>query len=741
MTKIDKAHIIKMRTYFMKQNKIPLETYFPVSKYNIMNPLIYGKDQTLGIVSSEVQDGKLINYLSDGTTQTRDFYYYVLLEDMDFTRECGRLAGHNDLQYFVKFETKKEMYNYCRNLDHADKRYWRCYNPVESAMLREGFTYYKGMRVEDVSTLSFDIETTGVTLDKNSYVLLISNTFRSSAGVVTKRLFDFSDYLSPRDLIDDWCAWVREINPDVLIGHNVFNFDFPYLNHVAKLNKTKLALGRNASPITVDRNPRKFRRDGSQQYDYHNVHIFGREIVDTFFLSIKYDVTRKYESYGLKKIIQQEGLEKEGRQHWDFSKSKEPWNNPAEWAKFKQYAKDDADDALALYDLMVPQFFYYAQSIPKPFQEIINTATGSQVNSFMVRSYLQNSEAIPAPSERALYEGAISLGNPGLYKNVYKVDVASLYPSIMLSYNITDPKKDPEGRFIEAVREFTKERLANKHKAAETGERYYKDLSNGQKIMINSFYGFMGATGLNFNYPEGAAEVTRRGRAILAQAIEWAEERKYRLVNADTDSISYEVHDGVDMAWHLDELNHISPDGIVWEDDGVYEELLVVKAKNYALKQGDSVKIKGSALKATMKEPELANFLDLAIKCLLTGEQDFVYNAYINLVQQIRDGIPDISAWSSKKTITKAVLEPTRTYEQRVLDALAGENVQEGDKVRMFFKTPTELCLDKNFDGVYDQDKLYEKLYKTVRVLESVLDMNNFLNYKLKKNKQALENL
>ena len=706
-----------------------------------MESLIYGKDPVQNIVASEVKDNYVINYIADGNktiTEKRDFYYYVLLQEWDNTRECGRLAGKNDYQFFVKFTDKQEMFQYCRALDYRGAKYWRCYNPVESSMLREGFTYYKGMTLDKVSVLSFDIETTGVTIDDNSFVLLISNTFRSRNGVVTKRLFAFDDFDSPTDFINSWCKWVRTVDPDIVVGHNLYGFDFRYLHAFAKLQNTKIRIGRNASSIKIDRNPRKFRKDGSQSYDYNNVHIFGREIVDTFFLSIKYDVQRNYPSYGLKPIIAYEGLEKEGRQHWDFSKNKEPWTNPTDWTKFKQYAEDDADDALALFDLMAPQYFYYAQSIPKPFQEIINTATGSQVNSFMVRAYLQDSKAIPSPSEKAEFEGAISIGNPGLYKNVFKIDVASLYPSIMLVHKIRNERKDPDNRFLEAVKFFTDQRLEDKRLAAETGKRIYKDLSNGRKIIINSFYGFMGAPGLNFNYPEGAAEVTRRGRSVLNTALEWANTKGYNLVNADTDSISYEVPKNEEIETHLEDINSLYPNGIKWEDDGVYDTVLVVKAKNYALSQYGKIKIKGSALKATMKEKALAEFLNQAIIRKMTEDPSIINEEYNRIVREIRDGVKDISTWCSKKTITDKVLNPKRTNEQRVLDALEGEHYQEGDKIHVFFETPEKLCLAKNYRGLYDKDKMYEKLYKTVKILEPVLDISQFPNYKLKRNKEAL---
>ena len=419
------------------------------------------------------------------------------------------------------------MYDYKNLCKRKGIDCWYAYNPVEAAMIKDGYTMYKGMTIDQVSTLSFDIETTGVKIDDNSFVLLISNTFRDRLGNVSRRLFRFSDYDKPKDFLEAWCKWVREINPDIMLGHNIFGFDLPYLSRCATNAGTKLHLGRDASAIKPARYPRNFRKDGSQTYEYINYRVFGRELIDTFFLSIKYDVTRRYPNYRLKGIIDFEGLEKEGRQHWDFSKNKEPWNNPQDWTKFCKYAEEDADDALALYDLMAPQFFYYTQAMPVSFQEIINTATGSQVNKFMLRSYLQNSQAVPKADEKAPFEGGISIGNPGIYKNVYKVDVASLYPSIMLQYNIYDMNKDPDRNFLAAVEYFTNERLENKRLAAEKNERYYKDLSNGQKIMINSFYGFLGAPGLHFNYPDGAAEVTRKGREILIKAMEWATGEPY----------------------------------------------------------------------------------------------------------------------------------------------------------------------------------------------------------------------
>jgi DNA polymerase elongation subunit (family B) len=382
------------------------------------------------------------------------------------------------------------------------------------------------------------------------------------------------------------------------------------------------------------------------------------------FLSIKYDATeRKFESYGLKSIISQLGLEKPNRTFYDASKIRENYTNVDEWQKIKDYCIDDADDAITLFDLMAAPFFYLTQSVPKSFQAMIEGATGSQINAIMTRAYLQDKHSIPKANEAAHYEGAISIGNVGVYSNVWKVDVASLYPSIMIEYEVGDRNKDPNGYFQDLVKTFTSERLKNK-KLAKTN-KYYDDLQASQKIFINSCYGFLGTAGLNFNAPEKAAFITAKGREILTKAIDWSESKAFTLVNADTDSIS--ITNGEELSDEectnlLIDLNSLYPDRIKWEDDGYYEKVIVLKAKNYVLKRrGEKPKYKGSAIKATLKEPRLKDFIKDIIKEIGLDRNNFiqVYNKYVKEIHTIND----IKPWCTKKTITDKVTNGTRPNE------------------------------------------------------------------------------
>ena len=486
------------------------------------NKLIYGKEPLERIVSCEAGDSEIVLFTEseDGTVNriTKPFVRWILAP-IQLDKGFVRLEGNLYYQWIKIYDDKQTF-------KEEKGRYYKrdiyvIHDEKEAAMVMYGFTYFKGMKVQDVSVLSWDIETNGLTHDNNSFVYIISNTFRKQGNIVRK-MFTADEYPSQKALLEAWCAWVREMDPSLVVGHNIFGYDFGYINHCAEMNNANLSLGRDGSNLYFNSYISKFRKDGSQSYDYTRCFIYGREIVDTMFLAYKYDFGRKYVSYGLKQIIKQEGLEIEGRQFYDAGKIWQNWDNLEERQKIKNYAEQDGDDALALFDLMIPSFFYWNQAIPKSCQTLNYSATGSQINGFLVRSYVQDFHSIPRASEPEKYEGAISFGISGIYKNVFKVDVASLYPSVMLQYEVYDKYKDPKANFLQMVKYFTEERLRNKKLGKETGDRYYKDMEQSQKIGINSAYGMLGATGLHFNSPSNAAFVTRMGREILEKAVVWA---------------------------------------------------------------------------------------------------------------------------------------------------------------------------------------------------------------------------
>lgn len=488
--------------------------------------LMYGKDEITKVVSVCIKGNNAHIYREvDGKIEeiVRDMNYWIVSNTMHGDGWI-HLDGYNHYNYIKYYNTPKDFYEAKRLARQYYADIWTIANGTESFLVKEGVTYYKDLLIKDVSTLSFDIEATGLTHDDEARVLLISNTFRKGDETI-KKVFKYDDYSSQGEFIKSWCDWVREVNPSIILGYNIMGYDLPYLTYCAEQDGYELILGRDDSPLKYDKFESKFRKDGSQSYNYRNASIFGRELVDVMFLTMGWDtIHKKLTSYALKTVIRDLGMEKEDRQHYDASKIKDNYQDPEEWKKIIAYAQDDSDDSLVLFDKISPAFFYLCRAIPKPFQKICNscTNTGSQVNSFLIRSYLQDNKAIPKASETRHIRGAVSYGVPGLHKNVFKVDLASLYPSIMRQWNVFNKAKDPEGNMIKALEQFTDERLKNKQLAKDTGESYYKDLEQSTKVYLNSNYGMLNCTGLNFNSPDDGEFVTKKGQEILTKSILWA---------------------------------------------------------------------------------------------------------------------------------------------------------------------------------------------------------------------------
>lgn len=505
------------------------------------NVLISGKSGLKKIVALEVKDheAEIFIQAEDGTVSSciiPNRYWLLCSEqaDSNFIRLKGDLHYCWGRQYLDKQTWSRDRSAY-KNMGFDT---YSIYDSQEALMTKDGICYYQDLKQKDVSVLSFDLETTGLDgLAPDAKVVLISTTYRDIKGS-TNKLFSHDEYKDERSMIEAFCTYVREVNPSIVMGHNIMTYDFVYLSSRAHKTGAKLKLGRDGSVITFDKYTSNFRMDGTRTLEYNNAHIYGREIVDTYFLASAYDVSKSIESYALKPMIKQLGLEKEGRQHYDASQIRFKYMIPEEMAKIKQYAIDDGEDPIKLWDYMGPLYFNMAPMMSKPFSKIVLSASGSKINGMLVRAYLQYGHSIPKADEVQKFQGALSWGKPGIYRNVKKVDAVSLYPSIIIQYSVFDESKDPNGYLLELVKIFRTKRLEYKKLAADTGDNYWIQMDTTAKGILNSFFGFFGCPGLNFNSFECADFITETGREILETAIHWATGKTFKEIAPDY----YESH-------------------------------------------------------------------------------------------------------------------------------------------------------------------------------------------------------
>ena len=703
--------------------------------------VIEGKSGETNIVGIDTEGNNIVLYYADGSTKVVEHKPRFLSEKKGDNSIV--LKGNQPLKYLNVYDSReewKDRHSYVKYLRKI--KTYAIYDHIEEYMMYNGVTMFKGLKLEDVVVLSFDIETSGLTQDNTSKVFLITNTFRKN-GKIEKKHFRVDHYENDIEMIKDWCDWVVEIDPQIITGHNIFGYDLSYLRHCYR---GELPIGKFGKDTVTMEKTRKKRVDGNTDWEYYPTEAPGRTIVDGIFLAVMYDIGRNFPSWGLKPIAEYLGVVKSDRQFYDAGKIRDNWDDPIEREKIVDYGIHDSDDSLALFDIMVPAFFYLSQYISIPLQTMLCGASGKWINSLLVRAYLQEGYSIPNPSEsRIKVSGGISFGAPGIHKNAFKIDVASLYPSIIRSFNMFDEQKDPMGYYKKITDYFTEMRLENKRKFAQTNDTYYDNIQAAQKVAINSIYGMCGTSGLNFNNFELADKITGIGRQIIHKTIYWAtgkdtthwfedyevekdfkydgildeqhpisiKTHNFAITGCDTDSIAFKKKDESfitpeERSKLIDEINEIMHKGLTYEDDGYYDVFMVLKAKNYCLlEEGkDKIKKKGSSITDSKKEPVLQQMLDQCIEELMRGDRDLVKitQSYIDLTKNITD----ITDWCVKKTISKKMRTSERKNETKVMDALAGKTVRDGDKLFFFNDIDGEIQEVKKGELVFTKMKKKE---------------------------------
>jgi DNA polymerase elongation subunit (family B) len=243
----------------------------------------------------------------------------------------------------------------------------------------------------------------------------------------------------------------------------------------------------------------------------------------------------------------------------------------------------------------------------------------------------------------------------------------------------------------------------------------------------------------------------------------------FSITNCDTDSISFKKVDGSEFTEQeqkdlVNEINSIMDDMIEFEHDGYFDKFIVIKAKNYVMRENNKIKYKGSSLLDSKKEPALSEFLKEILLDMLDYDGINVESIYKKYIKEA-SGIKDIKRWATKKSITKKVLDPSRTNEEKILDALEGKEIREGDKVYLYSAIDGEvqdrakgelvflkndkpkmipnrvLRLCENWKNDEDKEHYLKRVYMTLCIVENVVDISTFTKYHLKSNLEKVKEI
>jgi DNA polymerase elongation subunit (family B) len=304
----------------------------------------------------------------------------------------------------------------------------------------------------------------------------------------------------------------------------------------------------------------------------------------------------------------------------------------------------------------------------------------------------------------------------GVLGPVIYADVESLYPSIMLNYDVK-PASDQLGLFQRLLRSLTDLRLETKRRmeAADTpDERGALDAQQSSyKILINSFYGQLGFSRALFNDFAEADRVAATGQGILKRMMAAIRREGGTVIEVDTDGVFFVPPPAVrgDTAERafVARLNREMPPGIRIGFDGRFQKMLSYKSKNYALMTYDGkMKCKGSSLVARSIERFGRQFVEAAIALLMQEDIQGLHDLYLATYERIVRHDWHVDDFARTETLKDSVeryqcdvAEGRRSKAASYELALArarqtGQPVHRGDRIAYYItgRMPTLTAFD-----------------------------------------------
>ncbi|HEV2045857.1 MAG TPA: DNA polymerase domain-containing protein [Chthoniobacterales bacterium] len=679
------------------------------------NTMLFGADPTPRIVAIELGDTgtvKVYRREKDGATvaEVEPFHPFVWADSdvVDLGIEAEKLAGDLKYGWRVTVDIWKELIALRNGLKNAGRDFFAFTDPVQHYLTATGRTLFKGLPFEELKrlqleVLSFEEPVAGVAdagpADHIMSIALSDNSGWEELIVVDPKNVEESEHAAIKRLTN----LIKERDPDVIEGHNLFRFDLPYLVARAKKAKTKLDWGRSGGFLRS--RPSRL-QIAEKTIDYPKFTIDGRHFVDTFLLAQFYDV-------GMRTLSGFERLDV--ARHFGFCDSEEL---SALTGKELQRAYIDNDERFreralcavretrAVADLLSPSYFIQAQIFPYNYQDVIVRGNATRINALLLREYFRQRHSIPEmPMVRGFEGGYTDIFFTGVARNVWHCDVASLYPSIMLAFDCF-PNTDRLQIFrhlLTDLRQFRLEAKAQMRAAKNPKEqRYFHALQNTFKILINSFYGYLGFAQGNFADFDAAARVTQIGRDLLKKMIDWLNAQGAQAIEVDTDGIYFVPPEKIDIDELRKGLAKELPPGIEVEFDEQFDAMFSYKAKNYALltKEGEVI-IKGGALKSRGLEKFQRVFLEEMIRLLMQGKPEAITKLREKFEQSIRKQEWNIDMLMKTDTLQDSL----EKYRQKIagsarnraaayeLALASGRNYRPGDQISYYIKaTPKKVA-------------------------------------------------
>ncbi|BBL45634.1 archaeal DNA polymerase I [Nanobdella aerobiophila] len=553
---------------------------------------------------------------------------------------------------------------------------------------------------------------------------------------------------------------IKKLDPDILIGYNSNNFDLYFLYERAKKLNYKFSFSWDNKNILYTKKretSKKYKFVGIQNFDLFNV-ISG--IFATQFNS---------ETYSLDEIASEVLGEK--KLDINFNEIYNIIFKTKDYSYLIKYNKKDVELTYKLYKHFESILLEISRLAGITLYELSGSTYGILVEDYLIKRSRDNNEIIPnKPSyddlelrKKYTYSGAIVFQpRSGFYKNIAVYDFRSLYPSIIIKYNISPDtlKCDHEecknekiiadtsvGKlevwyckknkgFISSILEsIFNERIEikKKMKGLDKDSEEYKILDSRQlslKYIINSTYGYLGFPNSRWYCLECASSITALGRKYIMEVKDYIENKGYKVIYGDTDSIFVIVNNEKDGQDLLMDINNLLPRPLEMEFEDFYLSGIFVEKrsgeggarKKYALLSKDgTIKLRGFEVVRRDWSEIAGEVQENILKLALEDKKDEIIVYLNDVINNIKNHKYPLKKFILREQLRKSLKE----YEVSSPHVIAAKKYKDrGYKV------------DRGFIVEYIIVKGGEKISDKVRLPDEVKDNNYDPEYYI--NKQVI---
>lgn len=702
------------------------------------------------------------------------FMFYAK-EPMSYTRFLGFFKAARNPIYAKKDATAPNQ----GQISNSSNKQYLVVTPQEQFLISTGKRFFKGYEDYDqVLKMTFDLETENLDTEHgriNQIGIKFNRPFHGRPDgfekifTVTGNTKEEKDE-SERFAIDQFFRVIYTFKPDIITAHNGENFDWNMI--IGACKRLGMPIEESSARYFGGEPIHKEEREsilklGGEMETYHATVVPGVIVTDSLHAvrraqALDSNMLRA----DLKYVTEYSKMKKPNRVYVPGEKISETWadiinqyafnNENGDWYRYNPELHDEDNGEIYGgkksfipehgfirngYELTTGKYiveryllddlwecdrveyryntpnFLVCKMLPVPYKRCTVMGTAVQWKSLMLAWSYEQGLAIPMFGEQKTFTGGLSrLLRTGFVKNVVKLDYNSLYPSIILTWGISDPTDLMLSmlHFLEHVltqREKYKglKKIAGKKKEkAETEEerrKYAEEESFNDKkqlplkIFGNSFFGSYGAPNVfPFGSLKCAEQTTCTGRMALRLMISHFKNLGYEPIVGDTDGFNFrlpeesqyryteehpyigkglsrETKEGVEYTGFkadVAEFNdvymcdkHYSPNGINKMGLGIDEVVtstINFSRKNYAdyfpeNPYPEDVKLVGNTIKSKKMPEYISKFLAVGIRLLLQGKGQEFLEEYYNYVEKIYNYQIPLRDIATKGKIKKTLAE------------------------------------------------------------------------------------